>query len=383
MIFKFVNEEKDCQINKNLTIYPIKHPFQDLQDINNNIEIFTDDYHELATSTHLVFINDIVVDDWLKQYLLPLYRQIDNIFVENHVNMDVNEDFQHNFTQLQNQLLMLNLPINFKQNFELNLSLLKYLKLDGLSLNAFVRQSVEAYVHQFKEDFDGNPDKPYFGKELRHATWYSEFMRNIIIGHAIETCYANRFKKPITSLDKIYEIASNNIGPSYPNNHYFRMIEQYGNNNITRDQVLTQLYKYSNLVQRLGGTPSIGVLVYWKMNIEDVPEDFEIPKNKLNEKLGTHDTLNGSFNFGNLTFYEWLSFFDNEDSALNDLYHDVTEDKSFDKTKQEPFMFIDDLCEYLAAPSRNAALEAREVAVGAYDTFRDDIHHPYKGFEEE
>lgn len=150
MIFKFVNEEKDCQVNKSLTVYPIKHSFQDLHDLDNNIEIFTDDYHELATSTHLVFINDIVVDNWLKQYLLPLYRQIDTAFVENHVNMDVNKGLQHNFTQLQDQLLMLNLPINFKQNFELNLSLLKYLKLDNDTVNTpFEQFSNLLRIHQF------------------------------------------------------------------------------------------------------------------------------------------------------------------------------------------------------------------------------------------
>ena len=131
MILKFITEPSDCICNQELKVYQLQQKFTDLLNLPGNIKIFDNNYQELTPSTHYIFINDIVNDDWLADYQLQLYKQINQTLIDNKTNLQLTSQLNKTLDEIKTTLLMLDLPINFKQDFSINVKLLKYLKLEN------------------------------------------------------------------------------------------------------------------------------------------------------------------------------------------------------------------------------------------------------------
>lgn len=131
MILKLNPEPSDCICNQKLQVYKLQQKFIDLLNLPENIKIFDNNYQELTPSTHYIFINDIVNDDWLADYQLQLYKQINQTLIDNKTNLQLTNQLNKTLDKIKTTLLMLDLPINFKQDFSVNVKLLKYLKLEN------------------------------------------------------------------------------------------------------------------------------------------------------------------------------------------------------------------------------------------------------------
>lgn len=131
MILKLNPEPSDCICNKELQVYKLQQKFIDILNLTENIKIFDNNYQELTPSTHYIFINDIVNDDWLANYQLQLYKQINQTLIDDKTNLQLTNQLNKTLDKIKTTLLMLDLPINFKQDFSVNVKLLKYLKLEN------------------------------------------------------------------------------------------------------------------------------------------------------------------------------------------------------------------------------------------------------------
>lgn len=149
MILQFEKEKLGCKSRVGLTKYKLDHVFADWHDFPDSLDLMDDKYEEVGLSNNLVFINDVVNDDWLKQYQLQLYKQLFDVIKDDDLS-DNQDDLDAGLDSLNTELLMQDLPVSFERDLSINLGLLKYLKLKLLSVNYFVDLFEQLIrIHQF------------------------------------------------------------------------------------------------------------------------------------------------------------------------------------------------------------------------------------------
>lgn len=109
MILKF-GDGTVCRVDEGINRVELIDRFESLHYISNKTKLLTNDYQkELLFSSHVVFVNDFVVDDWISNYNLLLEKLI--------------------VQQLSEKLLMLDLPVKYERNLQFDLNLIKYFRL--------------------------------------------------------------------------------------------------------------------------------------------------------------------------------------------------------------------------------------------------------------
>ena len=149
MILQFEKEKLGCRSRVGLVKYQLKYSFSDWHAFPDSLDLMDDNYEELGLSNNLVFINDVVNDDWLKQYQLALYKQLFDVIKDDDLS-DNQDDLDAGLDSLNTELLMQDLPVSFERDLSINLNLLKYLRLKLVPVNYFVdllEQLVR--IHQF------------------------------------------------------------------------------------------------------------------------------------------------------------------------------------------------------------------------------------------
>lgn len=149
MILQFEKEKLGCKSRVGLVKYQLDHVFADWHAFPDSLDLMDDNYEELGLSNNLVFINDVVNDDWLKQYQLALYKQLFDVIKDDDLS-DHQDDLDAGLDSLNTELLMQDLPVTFDRDLSINLGLLKYLKLKLLPVNYFVDLFEQLIrIHQF------------------------------------------------------------------------------------------------------------------------------------------------------------------------------------------------------------------------------------------
>lgn len=149
MILQFEKEKVGCKSRVGLVKYKLDHGFDDWHAFPDSLNLMNDDYEEVGLLNNLVFINDVVNDDWLKQYQLALYKQLFAVMKDDDLS-DNQDDLDAGLDSLNTELLMQDLPVTFERDLSINLSLLKYLKLKLFSVNCFVDLFEQVIrIHQF------------------------------------------------------------------------------------------------------------------------------------------------------------------------------------------------------------------------------------------
>lgn len=116
MILKF-GDGTVCRVDEGINKVELIDRFESLHYISNKTKLLTNDYQkELLFSSHVVFVNDFVVDDWISNYNLLLEKLI--------------------VQQLSEKLLMLDLPVKYERNLQFDLNLVKYFKLEQQNVNS-------------------------------------------------------------------------------------------------------------------------------------------------------------------------------------------------------------------------------------------------------
>lgn len=129
MIIKF-NDGSFARLHRGLNKLHLCNKYSALSDFSGTTKLFTDDYtRELATSTHVVFVNDFVVDGWLPKYNLALEKAIFRQLMSSHSASLLQTDMDNVMNSLSERFLLLDLPVRFQKDLEFNLNLVKYLKL--------------------------------------------------------------------------------------------------------------------------------------------------------------------------------------------------------------------------------------------------------------
>lgn len=129
MIIRF-EDSSYIKLKQGINQIKLKDYFLALSGGLDSISLFSDDYsNEVNAATHLVWVNDLVVDDWLSQYKLQLEKLVAQQLVQSlpFSNWQSQSDVLTN--QLSDDLLMLDLPVEYQRNLEFGLPLVKYLKL--------------------------------------------------------------------------------------------------------------------------------------------------------------------------------------------------------------------------------------------------------------
>lgn len=149
MILQFEKEKFGCKSRVGLAKYKLDHGFGDWHAFPDSLNLMNDDYEELGLLNNLVFINDIVNDDWLKQYQLTLYKRLLDVIKDDDLS-DNQDDLDVGLNGLNTELLMQDLPVSFERDLSINLGLLKYLRLKLLSVNYFIDLFEQVIrIHQF------------------------------------------------------------------------------------------------------------------------------------------------------------------------------------------------------------------------------------------
>lgn len=149
MILQFEKEKLGCKSRVGLTEYKLDHVFADWHLFPDSLDLMDDNYEELGLSSNLVFINDVVNDDWLKQYQLQLYKQLFDVIKDDDLSGN-QDDLDAGLDSLNTELLMQDLPVTFERDLSINLSLLKYLKLKLIKVDNLVDLFEQLIrIHQF------------------------------------------------------------------------------------------------------------------------------------------------------------------------------------------------------------------------------------------
>lgn len=129
MIIRF-EDSSYVKLKQGINHIKLKDYFLALSGGLDSISLFSDDYaKELNAATHLVWVNDLVVDDWLSIYKLQLEKLVAQQLVQSLSFSDWQSQSDILANQLSDNLLMLDLPIGYQRDLEFGLPLVKYLKL--------------------------------------------------------------------------------------------------------------------------------------------------------------------------------------------------------------------------------------------------------------
>lgn len=142
MIIKF-NDGSFKRLQVGVNSLQLEDKYLALSNFFDSTKLFTNDYQcELAVSTHTVFINDFVVDDWLTKYNLVLEKSIFRQLVSSQSLSLLQTDMNKIMDSLSERLFMLDLPVRYQKDLEFNLNLIKYFKLQLTSATS-ARQRFE------------------------------------------------------------------------------------------------------------------------------------------------------------------------------------------------------------------------------------------------
>ena len=113
MIVKF-SDGTVCHLDEGINNVELINKFKSLHYISNKTKLFTDDYQkELLFSSHVVFVNDFVTDDWISNYNLLLEKLIVQQLSDNPTQLELQRNLDLLMNQLSEKLLMLDLPVKY------------------------------------------------------------------------------------------------------------------------------------------------------------------------------------------------------------------------------------------------------------------------------
>lgn len=129
MILKF-SEGTVCRADEGINNVELIDKFKALHYISNKTKLLTNDYQkELLLSSHVVFVNDFVIDDWISNYNLLLEKLIVQQLSDNLTQLELQRNLDLLMNQLSEKLLMLDLPVKYERNLQFDLDLVKYFRL--------------------------------------------------------------------------------------------------------------------------------------------------------------------------------------------------------------------------------------------------------------
>lgn len=115
MILQFEKEKLGCKSRIGLVKYQLMYSFSDWHLFPDSLDLMDNSYEDLGLSNNLVFINDVVNDDWLKQYQLALYKQLFDVIKDDDLS-DNQDDLDAGLDSLNTELLMQDLPVSFERD---------------------------------------------------------------------------------------------------------------------------------------------------------------------------------------------------------------------------------------------------------------------------
>lgn len=129
MILKF-SDGTVCRADEGINNVELIDKFKALHNVNNTVKLLTNDYQkELLFSSHVVFVNDFVTDDWISNYNLLLEKLVVQKLSDDLNQSELQRDLDLVMNQLSEKLLMLDLPVKYERNLQFDLNLIKYFRL--------------------------------------------------------------------------------------------------------------------------------------------------------------------------------------------------------------------------------------------------------------
>ena len=129
MIVKF-SDGTVCRVDEGINNVELINKFKSLHYILDKTKLLTNDYQkELLFSSHVVFVNDFVTDDWISNYNLLLEKLVVQKLSDDPNQSELQRDLDLVMNQLSEKLLMLDLPVKYERNLQFDLNLVKYFRL--------------------------------------------------------------------------------------------------------------------------------------------------------------------------------------------------------------------------------------------------------------
>lgn len=129
MILKF-GDGMVCHLDEGINNVKLIDKFRALHDVNNTVKLLTNDYQkELLFSSHVVFVNDFVTDDWISNYNLLLEKLVVQQLSDNPTQLELQRNLDLLMNRLSENLFMLDLPVKYERNLQFDLNLIKYFRL--------------------------------------------------------------------------------------------------------------------------------------------------------------------------------------------------------------------------------------------------------------
>lgn len=129
MILKF-GDGMVCHLDEGINNVKLIDRFRALHDVNNTVKLLTNDYQkELLFSSHVVFVNDFVTDDWISNYNLLLEKLVVQQLSDNPTQLELQRNLDLLMNRLSENLFMLDLPVKYERNLQFDLNLIKYFRL--------------------------------------------------------------------------------------------------------------------------------------------------------------------------------------------------------------------------------------------------------------
>lgn len=129
MIIKF-KDGSFAQVDTGVTYLHLSDRFVALHDFVKSVKLYSNEYKkELPVSTHIVYINDFVTDDWLEHYNLQLEKLITKKLLQSDSQPVVQRNLDMVMNQLSEKLFMLDLPVSYQRDLQFDLNLVKYFRL--------------------------------------------------------------------------------------------------------------------------------------------------------------------------------------------------------------------------------------------------------------
>ena len=136
MMIKF-KDGSFAQVDTGVTYLHLSDRFVALHDFVKSVKLYSNEYKkELPVSTHTVYINDFVTDDWLEHYNLQLEKLITKKLLQSDSQPVVQRNLDIVMNQLSDKLFMLDLPVSYQRNLEFDLNLVKYFRLSPVAASS-------------------------------------------------------------------------------------------------------------------------------------------------------------------------------------------------------------------------------------------------------
>lgn len=136
MILKF-GDGTVCRVDEGINKVELINKFKALHYISNETKLLTNDYQkELLFSSHVVFVNDFVTDDWISNYNLLLEKLIVQQLLDDPTCLELQRDLDLVMNRLSENLFMLDLPVKYERNLQFDLNLVKYFRLKQQNVNS-------------------------------------------------------------------------------------------------------------------------------------------------------------------------------------------------------------------------------------------------------